>query len=86
MTKSRQGGYEHHRDGDNPKHVSDMVESIVITDEKKQALGLPEDFPEGWWTGYRVNDDDVWQAVKDGKITGFSVHGSGTKKDYEVPA
>lgn len=86
VTKSRQGGYEHHRDGDNPKHVSDMVESIVITDEKKRALGLPDDFPEGWWTGYKVHDDDVWQQVKDGKITGFSVHGSGTKKDYEVPA
>lgn len=78
--KSRKGGDMHKRAGNDPHHVSDMIESFVVTPEKKEKLGLPAEFPVGWWVGYQVHDDETWNLVKSGKRTGFSIHGSGTRK------
>lgn len=77
--KSRRGGDMHLRDGSEPVVKSHMIESFVVTPEKKAALGLPEEMPVGWWVGYQVNDDELWGAVKDGKRTGFSIHGRGVR-------
>lgn len=82
--KSRKGGRQHQRNGMEPLHVSDMIESFVLTPEKKEKMGLPETTPTGWWVGFQVNDDDTWQAYKDGKLKEFSIHGSGTRKALEV--
>ena len=80
VQKSRKGGDMHLRDEWNePKHASDMIESFVVTDEKKKALGLPDSTPTGWWVGYQVNDPDVWSKVKSGERTGFSIHGRGQR-------
>jgi len=79
VKSSRKGGDMHDRDGEGPRHVSDMIESFVVTDEKKEKLGLPADFPTGWLVGFQVNDDDTWKLVKDGKRTQFSIHGSGQR-------
>ena len=65
---------------DKPHKVSDMVESMVFTDEKVSKLGLPEDFPRGWWVGYKIHDEPTWQMVKKGERTGFSIHGKGIRK------
>jgi len=32
-----------------------------------------------WMLAVRVLDDDLWQAVKDGRITGFSIGGTGKR-------
>lgn len=76
---SRKGGHQHKRNGDAPFHASDMIESIVFTPEKIAKMGLPEDFPVGWWVGYKVHDDETWAKVKKGEVTGFSIHGSGKR-------
>lgn len=81
---SRKGGRQHARDGELPLHVSDMIESFVMTPEKKEAMGLGPEVPTGWWVGFQVNDEDTWQAYKDGKLKEFSIHGSGTRKALEV--
>lgn len=82
--KSRKGGHQHKRtDDDQPFHASNMIESIVFTDEKVAKMGLPDDFPRGWWVGYKVEDDDTWDRVKKGLVTGFSIHGRGRR--VEVP-
>lgn len=78
VIKSREGGDWHQRKG-----VSTMVESIVFTPEKIQAMNLPPSTPVGWWVGFRVTDDDVWKSVKSGAYRSFSIHGSGVRK--EVP-
>lgn len=83
VVKSRKGGHQHQRSGEEPLHVSDMIESFVVTPEKKEQLGLPAEMPTGWWVGFQVNDDEVWKAVKDGKLPGFSIHGSGTRTPVE---
>jgi len=52
-----------------------MFESFIIDDRKKTPKGY-EELPEGSWFGsYRVENDDVWQQVKDGDFRGFSVEG-----------
>jgi len=84
VNKSRKGGHQHRRDGSEPVHVSDMIESFVITPEKKEKMGLPDSTPTGWWVGFQVNDDDTWQAYKDGRLKEFSIHGSGTRKALEI--
>jgi hypothetical protein len=79
---SRIGGDMHKRNGERPHHVSDMVESFVITPEKIAKLGLPENTPQGWWVGFKIHDEQVWQDVKIGKKVGFSVHGKGKRADH----
>ena len=80
VQKSRKGGHQHRRtEDDQPFQASDMIESIVFTDEKIAKMNLPEDFPRGWWVGYKVDDDETWGKVKSGEVTGFSIHGKGKR-------
>ena len=52
-----------------------MFESFIIDERKKTPKGY-EELPEGSWFGsFRVENDDVWQQVKDGDFRGFSVEG-----------
>jgi hypothetical protein len=45
-------------------------------------MGLAEDaLPHGWWVGFKVNDDVQWDMVKTGERAGFSIHGSGKRKE-----
>lgn len=76
---SRKGGHQHKREGDSPFHASNMIESIVFTPEKIAKMGLPTDFPVGWWVGYKVHDDETWAKIKNDEVTGFSIHGSGKR-------
>lgn len=53
-----------------------LVESIMFTKEKMQALGIPEGVvPEGWWVGFYVPDVEVCQKIKDGQYKMFSIQG-----------
>jgi hypothetical protein len=79
VTDCRDGGEMHVRKG-----VAQLVESFMVTPEKLERMGLPEgSLPVGWWVGYKVNDEDVWKGVKDGKYTQFSVHGRGRRTILE---
>lgn len=79
VLNSRDGGEMHLRKG-----VSTLVESVVFTPEKCEAMGIPAGIlPTGWWVGFRVNDEEVWKAVKGGKYRMFSVHGRGMRKALE---
>ena len=81
VLKSRDGGEMHIRRG-----VSKMVESVVLTEEKQRMLGIPAgSTPTGWWIGFKVNDDRVWEQVKKGEYAGFSVHGTGRRESTELP-
>jgi hypothetical protein len=81
VLKSRKGGHQHKRDGDQPFHAGDMIESFVMTPEKIEKMNLPEDTPVGWWVGYKIHDDEAWDKVKKGEVTGFSIHGRGKRKE-----
>lgn len=83
VKNSRKGGDMHSRIGNEPVHVSDMIESVIVTPEKLKQMGVPEEaiskVNTGWWIGYQVNDDALWTKVKNGERTGFSIHGRGAR-------
>lgn len=78
---SRVGGDMHSRDGAGPKHTADLIESVVFSPEKAEAMGIDDCPKYGWWIGMRVNDDDQWNMVKNGERTGISIHGRGKRVD-----
>jgi hypothetical protein len=58
---------------------STMIESMVFTPEKQEALGIPVGaVPTGWWVGFHTDSDDLYSKVKDGEWM-FSIHGSSIK-------
>jgi hypothetical protein len=69
------------------QNVARVVESFVVTPDKLEALGLvskSENIPAGWWIGFKVDNDDVWEKVKNGSYTGFSVHGKGQREIVDM--
>ena len=67
----REGGEMHERGG-----AAVLIESVVFTEEKMQAIGIPIGIlPVGWWIGFKVLDEDVWEKVKDGTYSMFSIEG-----------
>jgi hypothetical protein len=85
VLENRKGGNQHQRDeSDQPLHASSLIESFVITPEKIEKMGLPKTTPVGWWVGYKVHDDDAWEKVKKGEVTGFSIHGKGKRAEVDA--
>ncbi len=77
----REGGEMHERGG-----VAVLIESVVFTEEKMAAIGIPEGtLPIGWWIGFKVLDDDVWGKVKDGTYSMFSIEGEANRVEVEDP-
>ena len=75
----REGGEMHERGG-----VATLVESVVFTEEKQRAMGIPEGtLPVGWWIGFKVLDADVWEKVKDGTYSMFSIEGEAERVEVE---
>ena len=73
----REGGEMHER-GD----CAVLVESVMFTKEKMFAMGIPEGtVPEGWWIGFLVTDEDVWQKVKSGEYPMFSIEGEALRRN-----
>ena len=74
--------YEHER-----KMLEGMsvVESWIIEDEKTDKSRLYNfNLPKGtWMISMKVNNDEVWQSVKDGDVKGFSIEGHFADK-YEM--
>lgn len=57
--------------------VGTVVESIVLTKEKQEALGIPENsVPQGWFITVKVHDSEVFAKVKDGTYKMFSIQGT----------
>jgi hypothetical protein len=79
VIKSRNGDADH----TNVK-ASTMIESMVFTPEKIEKMGIPEGvLPSGWWVGFHVEDDALWDSVEKGERVAFSIHGTGVRKEVE---
>ncbi len=75
----REGGEMHERGG-----AAVLIESMVFTEEKMQAMGIPAGtLPVGWWIGFKVLDEDVWEKVKDGTYSMFSIEGTAERVEVE---
>lgn len=58
-----------------------LIESVVTTLEKQRVWGVPSGvMPVGWWTGFYVIDDGVWEKVKNGEYSAFSIEGTAIRQ------
>lgn len=88
VLNARVAGEEHVRKG-----VGSLVESFMITKEKQEAImktlesqgveALIDFGVEGWWGGFYIDDDDVWDKITKGDYTMFSIGGSGQRIPLE---
>jgi len=64
-----------------------VVESWIIEDKQKDKSKLYGfDLPKGtWMISMKVNNEEVWNDVKEGKVKGFSIEGYFADK-YEMSA
>ena len=70
----RTGGEMHDTMG-----VSQLIESMVFTKEKQEALGVDLGMV-GWWVGFQVTDTETWKRVKNGELRSFSIGGRGFRQ------
>lgn len=57
-----------------------VVHSFPVTKELSESLGIESD-REGWIVGYKVYDDAVWDNVKNGDFSAFSIGGRANKEE-----
>lgn len=58
-----------------------VVESIVMTKEKQQAMGIPDGVvPEGWFITVKVHDEAVREKIKSGAYRMFSIQGKSKRR------
>lgn len=76
VSKSRAATDTHRRTG-----VGELVESFVITEDKREAMGIPVGvLPRtAWWVGIKIHDADLWKSVRDGEHVSFSIGGTGRR-------
>ena len=75
-----EGGEMHERGG-----VAVLIESVVFTEEKMQAMGIPAGtLPVGWWIGFKITDKDVWEKVKNGTYQMFSIEGEAERVEVRA--
>jgi hypothetical protein len=80
VVKSRRAGDMHRGDFT----AGTMIESMVFTPEKISKMGLPPgSMKTGWWVGFKIENDAVWQAVKNGERPAFSIHGKASKESFD---
>lgn len=64
-----------------------LVESCVFTKEKQKAMGLPEGIlPVAWWIGFKIDDNETWERVKNGTYKMFSIEGKANRIPVEKSA
>lgn len=54
--------------------IGEMIHSLPLTADLAKALGI-ETEREGWIVGMKVHDDAVWERVRAGEFSGFSIGG-----------
>lgn len=75
MKNYRQGNVtlQHSEDAENIVLVESWIKSDMSAD-KSIALGLNPELPVGtWFAGYKVNDTDTWDRIKNNELRGFSI-------------
>ncbi len=63
-----------------------VFESLLI--DSKRKVFAPDGFekvPDGsWWVSMRVDNEEVWQSIKDGTYNGFSIEGNFPHKEPKI--
>ncbi len=59
--------------------IGTLVESVVLTQEKRNAMGIPPG-EVGWWVGFHVEDREVWEKVRTGEYSELSIGGTARRE------
>ncbi len=60
-----------------------LVESMVLTNEKAELMGIPPGTtPQGWWVGFKV-PPEYHESVRSGERTMFSIEGTARLEPLE---
>ena len=60
-----------------PTEENTLLESWIVEDpemDKSKALGFNPTKGD-WYVSYKINNDETWQKIKEGKLNGFSIAG-----------
>lgn len=81
VLEARQHGHGHKTIG-----TGRLVESMMFTKEKQEALGVIVKNQAGqqivgWWVGFKVDDAGVWKMHKNGELPEFSIGGHSSSID-----
>ena len=69
VENSRVADLEHDK-----KPIGVLVESMFFSKEKQDLFGIDLN-GVGWWGGFKIFDKKVWEDVKSGKLSMFSIGG-----------
>lgn len=75
VLESRQGGEMHESIGG-----ATLIESVVFTKEKLELLNV-DNLPYGWWVGFKITDENLWQKIKSGAYPMMSIGGRATREE-----
>jgi hypothetical protein len=62
--------------------VGEVVHSFPLTNELGKSLGVSSD-REGWIICMKIHDEKVWQSVKSGELSAFSIGGRALRRSLE---
>lgn len=69
-------------------HNQETIDAVVVESFLARE-GDPDFIAGAWVVGVHVADVEVWKAIKDGEINGFSIDGSATScqrdMDFDIP-
>jgi hypothetical protein len=69
----------------NKMGIGVLVESVALTREKADAMGIPNFNRVGWWGGFKITDEATWQKIKGGELRAFSIGGRGRREPIDAP-
>lgn len=75
LLHSRQSGEMHTGIG-----KGQIIESVVFTPEKLQAMGFECEPFTKHWIGVQFEDPEVYKRCRSGEYTGFSIQGTGVRE------
>ena len=61
----------------NPNEENTLIESWIVEDpemDKAVALGF-KPAKSDWYVSYKINNEETWNQIKEGKLNGFSIAG-----------
>ena len=61
----------------NPDEENNLIESWIVEDpemDKSRALGFNPTKGD-WYVSYKINNEETWKQIKEGKLNGFSIAG-----------
>ena len=86
---ARVAGQMHKAEDDEVEKVGDLIESVVFSPDKTAAMlksltgqGIEAEMKMpfcGWWIGFHISSQKVWDRIVSGELRAFSIGGHGKR-------